>query len=196
MASSENKISKIGIICEESTDFEALKVLILKVINTKKVGFKSKIGNGCTKIRSKCVPWAQDLKNRKCDLLIVVHDLDRKNYKELYEEIDKKLSNSTFARYILSIPVEELEAWIIADPSGIKTALKLKRLPKFKGLPETVASPKEKLRDSIFQCSGKEINYQTSMNARITQSVDIEQLLQKCPSFEKFYNQLKNQEYI
>ncbi|MDB5162718.1 MAG: hypothetical protein JWN28_325 [Candidatus Saccharibacteria bacterium] len=192
MASPSNKgIGHIGIISEDSTDFETIRILISKIVDTDGIGFKSKVGNGCAKIRSKCVAWAQDLKNRKCDILIVVHDLDRNDHKKLKAELTSKLSLSAIRNNLVCIPVEEIEAWLIADPIGIKTSLGLKRIPRFSGNPETITSPKEKLREAIFQCSGKEIFYQTSINPRIAGSIDISLVYNKCPSFKEFYDYIK-----
>jgi hypothetical protein len=190
------KTSRIGIICEDPTDYEALKVIIRKTINTTRVGFKPKVGNGCSKIRSKCIGWAEDLSNRRCDMLIVVHDLDRRNYKQLHTDLTQKLARSAIDNNFVSIPIEELEAWLLADPKGVMEALNLKRLPRFKGLPETITSPKEKLADEIFMCSRKEIEYQTTMNARIAKHIDLQIVMDRCPSFKLFHDYISGQTYI
>jgi hypothetical protein len=194
MASPSNKPAHFGIISEDPTDFETIRILVSKIIDTTGVGFKSKVGNGCAKISSKCTVWAEDLSNRKCDVLIVVHDLDRKNYDELKNDLQSKLASSAIKDHLVSIPIEELEAWLLADPEGIKSGLRLKRVPKFSGTPETINSPKEKLRDAIFSCSNKEIYYQTSMNPRIAESIDVTKIYAKCPSFKEFYDFVKSHE--
>lgn len=193
MASSSSKISGIGVIVEDRTDFDAIRILICKTVSVDGVAFKSKVGNGCSKIKSKCVAWSRDLSNRKCNILIVVHDLDRNDYTVLHNDLSKKLSTGAIENHFIAIPVEELEAWFAADPAGIKQALNLAREPKFKGNPETIQSPKEKLRDEIFRCSNKEIAYQTSMNPRIAESVDTAVIATKCPSFKSFVAYLEKE---
>lgn len=182
---------RIGIISEDNTDFEAIKVMISKLVDTEGIGFRSKVGN-CTKIRSKCISMAQDLSNRKCDALIVVIDRDRNDYELLKREIVNKLSSSTITKRLVVVAVEELEAWFTADPDGIKKSLGLKRKPSFTGLPETINSPKEKLRDQVFACSGNEIFYQTALNKRIADGIDYDKVYSKCPSFTEFSDFIKS----
>lgn len=190
-----SKVTRIGIICEDLTDYEALKVIIKSIIKSDAVGFKCKKGDGCSKIRSKCVAWAKDLSNRKCDMLLVVHDLDRRDYDELHKELTKKLSACAISNHIVSIPIEELEAWFTADPQGIKKSLNLRRTPRFSGLPETISSPKEKLEAEIFVCSGKEVEYQTTMNARIASHLDFALIRSRCPSFKLFHDAIIVHDY-
>lgn len=188
--SRSNNAMRIGIISEDNTDFESLKVVISKLIDIDGVGFRSKVGN-CTRIRNKCVAMAADLNNKKCDVLIVVIDQDRNDYNALKREVTNKLSSSTIARRLVAVPVEELEAWFIADPEGIKKSLGLKRKPNFSGLPESISSPKEKLRDQVFACSGNEIFYQTALNKRIASEIDYSKVYSKCPSFVEFSDFVK-----
>lgn len=182
---------RIGIISEDNTDFESIKVVISKLIDINGVGFRSKVGN-CTKIRSKCIAMATDLNNKKCNVLIVVIDQDRNDCDTLKKEVASKLSDSAITRRLVAVPVEELEAWFIADPEGIKKSLGLKRKPKFSGLPESISSPKEKLRDQIFACSGNEIFYQTAFNKRIASEIDYQKVYSKCPSFVEFSDFVKS----
>lgn len=79
-----NKIKQIGIIAEDNSDVEVIKILIKRILNRNDFGFKKMVGNGCGKLRRKAYDYALNLKNKGCDMLILFHDLDRNNYKTLY----------------------------------------------------------------------------------------------------------------
>ncbi len=83
------KVKSIGIIAEDDSDFETSKVLIKRIIQNDKIAFKKAIGNGCGKIRRKANDYSKDLHNRGCNLLILIHDLDRRELNQLKEELEK-----------------------------------------------------------------------------------------------------------
>lgn len=190
-----SKVTRIGVITEDVTDYEAIRVLIKRIASVDGVGFKQKNGGGCSKIMNKCVGWATDLKRSKCDMLIVVHDLDDKDHDSLLRKLNEKLSVSPISNYYACIPIQELEAWFLGDPEGIKKAYGLSRSPKVKGFPEDIESPKEYLRDQIYSCSNKEIDYITIHNKLIAESVELSELRKRCPSFQKFSDFILSQKY-
>lgn len=189
------KVKKIGIIAEDLTDFEAAKILIQRITNQERLGYKPKIGNGSGKIKSKCLAWSNELHQKGCNLLIVIHDLDSNGLKELKEQLSRCLKASNIKNRYICIPIEELEAWFLSDPEGIKKAFKLKRKPKVKGLPETIRSPKECLRDHVFQCSENEIIYQTLHNALLAKNISLDIAKDRCPSFKEFFEFMSLQRY-
>lgn len=184
-----SKIKGIGIIAEDSSDYESSKAIIKRIINKKNITFKKAIGNGCGKLRRKALDYAVDLKKRGCNLIIVIHDLDRNDLNILRTELEKIVDGCSKIEKFVCIPVEELEAWFLSDPAGLKDALKLKRVPSIKRPPETITSPKEFLRDLIFSCSDKEKIYiNTKHNELISQSISLELMKQKCPSFQLLFD--------
>lgn len=70
-----SRIKCIGIIAEDNSDFEASSILIKRIIEKSKIGFKKAVSNGCGKLKRKASDYAIDLKKRGCDMLIVIHDL-------------------------------------------------------------------------------------------------------------------------
>lgn len=153
------KIKSIGIIAEDDSDYETSKVLIRRIIQKDNIAFKKAIGDGCGKVRRKAFDYSRDLHRRGCNLLILIHDLDRNDEKALKKELEDKLKNSAIKDYFVCIPIEEIEAWFLSDPNGVKEALKLRKSPKIKGHAEQVASPKEKLEKLVSLCSNKEKVY-------------------------------------
>lgn len=150
-----NRIKSIGIISEDDSDFETVRILIKRILGKNNINFKKAIGNGCGKLKRKALDYAISLVKRGCDMIILIHDLDRNDYNALQLELERKLCDAPVDKKLVCIPVEEIEAWLICDPKSIKHVLKLNREPKFKGLPETIQSPKEKLGEQIYLCSNK-----------------------------------------
>lgn len=180
-----SKVKSIGLIVEDNSDFNCLTTIIKRISKKDKISFKKVIGNGCGKIKKKALAWSENLNQRGCNVLILVQDLDRNNLKDLKTELTNALKTSPITTKLICIPIEELEAWLLSDKKGLKDTFNLKRLPKFSGKPETINSPKEKLRDAIYSCSDKNILYITKHNERIAENVSIDIMKNSCPSFKE-----------
>ena len=125
----------------------------------------------------------------------MIHDLDINNLNDLKTKIESSLKPCPFdiSKYLICIPIQELEAWLLSDPQAIKNSLNLKRLPKIDGLPFNINNPKEYLRDIIFIASNNEKRYlNTVHNKLISKELSIEKAKEKNPSFVPFYNFVKN----
>lgn len=191
-----SRVKCIGLVVEDESDYESSKKIIQRITKNYDLKFKKAISNGCGKLRRKLFDYAVDLNNRGCDTLIVIHDLDRNNLNELKNDLETKLKNSPLIRRFLCIPIEELEAWFLSDPDGIKKYFNLKRKPKIKGNPETIISPKEKLGEIIYHCSEKNLHYlNTKHNQLLSGVLSLELVFQKCSSFRLLYAFLVNQKY-
>ena len=177
---------KVGLIAEDESDIDSLKELIKKVTKKENIGFKFFVGRGCGRIKRKANDWARQLKLRGCKVLILVHDLDRNNYEVLYKEIKDSIEPFTIADTFISIPIEEMEAWFLADPKAIKNALKLKKDIKTFHHPEKVKSPKEVLAKEIEKASNNsKIYINTKHNLLISKKLNVELLKNKCESFNR-----------
>jgi hypothetical protein len=191
-----SKVKCVGIISEDKSDFESSMIIIKRIANKNNIGFKKAIGNGCGKLRRKAADFAIDLKNRGCDMLILLHDLDRNDLFKLKAELDEKLNKSPIVNKLVCIPIEEIEGWFLSDPDGLQSIFKLKRKPKIKGNPELIPSPKEKLEEYIYQCSNKETIYlNTEHNKKIAEKISIDLMKAKCSSFKIFYDFVLKQTY-
>lgn len=191
-----SKVKCIGIIAEDNSDFETAKILIKRILNKDNLSFKKAVGNGCGKLRRKALDYAIDLKKRGCDMVILIHDLDRNVYQDLYDELQRKLEDATLDKKCICIPIEELEAWFLGDPDGIKNTFNLARRPRFNGLPETINSPKETLGEQIYLCSNKStIFLNTKHNQKIAERICLDTVKQRCPSFELLHTFVTAYEY-
>jgi len=177
----------VGIIAEDISDVNTIKVLIQRICGNN-VSEKHSLGHGCGRIVGKCESWAKTLYQRGCDLLIIIHDSDNNPVKEIYDKISKELNNSPFSKYLICIPIQELEAWLLSDPNGIKSAMKLRDTPKIKSDPQNISSPKEYLESVIRITSHKtKIYINTKHNEIIAKEISISEINKKCGSFRPFY---------
>ncbi len=182
--SKKQKIKAIGLIVEDNSDFDSLKIIISRVIEKNNLTFKKAIGNGCGKMRRKATSYANSLSKKGCDLIILVHDLDRNNLATLQKELDIILNASIAKNKFVCIPIEEIEGWFLADPEGIKNVFQLNRIPKINGKPQDIVSPKEKLEDYVYQCSNKsKIYLNTKHNDLLSKTLDLNKINDNCESF-------------
>jgi hypothetical protein len=171
----------VGVIAEDLSDVEVIEEIIAKKKNRRLFKIKKFAGHGCGKIRAKCKDWAYNLRIQQCTLLILIHDLDENNLRELRDEIEDTLKPSPITKYIIVIPIREIEAWLLADHEAINKTfgLKLKKIPN----PEAIRRPKEHLRDLVYLRSSKrKIYVNTIHNRKIAAKANLKQL-KRCNSF-------------
>ncbi|RYF19782.1 MAG: DUF4276 family protein [Flavobacteriales bacterium] len=191
-----SKIKSIGIIAEDLSDIEASKLLIKRIIQKDRMPFKHYTGDGCGKIMRKALDWSNLLHQRGCDLLVLIHDLDRNHLLKLKGDLQAVLKSSKMQNKLICIPTEEMEAWFLSDMDGLRTAMSLKRTPKAFTNPENVPSPKEKLGEIVYLCSNKERSYlNTKHNSKLALSLSIDLMKTKCPSFNELHQYLTAQTY-
>jgi hypothetical protein len=173
----------VGIIAEDVSDVGVLTALIKKIA-TKRFGIKSFVGHGCGRVRNKCKAWTQTLKDRGCQFLVLVHDLDMYRVDDLLADIRNALEPSPIPTHVIVIPVRELEAWLLADHVAIEKTFRFKKRLKAIPNPEAIRRPKEFLRDLVSQKSDRRIIYiNTIHNIKIAENCAVSNL-RRCASFK------------
>lgn len=187
-----SKISQIGLIVEDNSDYEVFRLLILKIIEKEKFKFSKFAGGGCGKMKRKAVSYAKLLFQKGCEIVILVHDLDRNDLIKLQAELQALTEKSPAPHNFVCIPIEEVEAWLHSDSPNIKEVFKLKKSVQEFHHPETIKSPKENLEKLIIKLSRKRKRYiNTVHNTSLAESIDIGKISQRCPSFQKLETYLK-----
>ena len=165
-------------------------VILEKYLAKSSFAVRKFVGNGCGKLRKKCAAWARLLAAAGCDHIIVVHDLDRNNEADLRAAIESSVSKENFPNSIVVIPIEEIEAWLLADVDAIKTVFGLSKTPKAISNCEEVSSPKEHLRDLVWRL-GRKRYLNTTHNQKIAKSMSVSSL-QRCPSYLPLESYIRN----
>ncbi|MDR2631862.1 MAG: DUF4276 family protein [Spirochaetaceae bacterium] len=169
---------KIGIITEDKTDADCVKILVKRISNDRVVSKGMGVGGGGNMFNvKKMTRFTQSLFAAGCTHLLVVHDLDRNrttnelnDEKQLRVRLENALIHNPITRKTIIVPIEELEAWLLSD-----------QYPH----PQTISNPKNELRK--LNC-----NYRTSDNAKIAGKINIDDITQKCPSFIPLQEFLKS----
>jgi hypothetical protein len=175
---------RIGVIAEDDSDVRVLGVLFEKIAPSKRFLIKKFVGHGCGRISSKCHNWARNLKIQGCTALVVAHDLDTKVLATLYKDLADSLRPSPIARYVIVIPIRELEAWLLADCAAIQSALNLKARPARISNPEAILDAKRLLKEIVFVKSGKTKRFiSTVHNEAIARKIRLAEL-SRCNSFK------------
>lgn len=177
---------KVGIIAEDVSDVEVLK-LLAKKITGKTVSAAHFTGKGCGPLKKKTPGWCKSLTQKGCTKILLVHDLDRNDAATLRVTLEEVLARSTTATQAVVIPREELEAWLLSDTSAITSVLNLPKPFKVVHHPENIDSPKEYIRDNVWSLSNKRTQYINSIHNRlIAEKIDVKSIQIKCPSFKDF----------
>lgn len=177
---------KVGVIAENTSDVQVIKILINKILNHKRHKVIPNPCNGHGKIMGKCKAYASDLKARGCGYLILVHDLDEKVLKGLQVALQSALMPCPIQKHIIVIPIKEIESWLLSDGLAIKKTFNLKKEPKEITNPETIKDPKEKLEEVVrFYSEKNKFYHNTVHNGKIAEQIRIHKI-NKCSSFIPF----------
>lgn len=171
----------LGIIAEDDSDVAVVREMTLKLLKPKSVGFKKFVGKGCGKLRRKCAAWAKNLVRQGCSGVVVVHDLDTYNPKELWEKLNAAVIPAKAKVSVVLIPKREIEAWLLYDGVAIAQAFGETSAPKLPGNPEDLPDPKEHLGELVWKKYRKQYLH-TIHNPRIARSIDVK-LMKKSLSF-------------
>ena len=131
----------------------------------------------------------QNLLDRGCSHLVVVHDLDKRDETTLRTELEAKIKNLRFSQKLVLIPIEEIEAWLLCDAKAIKTVFSMQKQPKVPRSPEAISDPKEFLTDLVRKNSNSQY-LNTVHNRRIANAQSIVSC-KRCRSFIKYSEFLK-----
>lgn len=177
----------VGIIAEDQSDIEVLKQLGRK-ISGRNFSVAEHYGKGCGSIKTKTLGWCKAFKEKGCKAVVLVHDRDDKDANQLRQDLEAILSTSVMQKCYVTIPSEELEAWLLSDMPAIKKALNLEKKPKEIHHPETIPSPKEHLGDLVTSHSKNKSKFyvNTEHNGLIAKEIAVAAIEKKCPSFLYF----------
>ena len=182
---------RLGIIAEDDSDVDVVKVLASKVLPRQTLVVRSFVGRGCGKLRSKSRYWASSLREQKCSILVLVHDLDTARLATLRAQLAEALDPSPIANSVIVIPVHEIEAWLLSDSVAIRRAFHLKKPVPKTANPESIPRPKERLEHVVYATSRKTKRYVNTLhNGRIAAELDLN-LVRRCPSFLLLENFLR-----
>ncbi|MEM8525522.1 MAG: DUF4276 family protein [Bacteroidota bacterium] len=196
MSNKKPKVNGIGLIVEDLSDFDTIRILIDRYIGIDGLRFKRKAGGGCGKMRNKALSYAKELKNKGCNMVVLVHDLDGRELEKLREDLSFFVKKSPAEFNFICIPNEEMEAWLLSDEDAVNNLFKLNKKIKAISNPEKIKSPKEHLGKIVDQNSNKRKRYiNTQHNLKIAELIEVDKIAAKCESFKELLDFLDNYRY-
>lgn len=176
-----------AILAEDESDADALAQLVKRYFNNNQLSVKKKGYDGCGGL---CRKGARDIKSwmaQGISRFVICHDADFNSSATIREKVLKSVVRPAAAQQncCVAIPIQEIEAWLIADETAITKVIPTFR---FKGHPnpERIPSPKEWLIDQSEAENGKPLYAPKTFNAAVAMHIRFEVVEKKCPSFKAF----------
>lgn len=177
----------IAILAEDSSDCDAIAAIVNKLLGQAKYRIRKKGYGGCPHLRRKGARDIVMLARDGCQRFIIAHDADDRTMEETRTLIEQSIvvPCPIAFHYCLSVPVQELETWLIADPTAINSVIPTMR---FKGHrnPEEIRSPKEWLVRESRRSNGKPLYSPATFNAAVASVLDLDAVAARCRSFRAF----------
>ena len=114
--SRKKKPPAYAILAEDRSDLETLRVLVKRTAGDASLRVKGRGYQGCGELLRKGAAQIQLFANLGCNRFLVCADADGPDPDDRYSEVrERVVEPSGFAETCIVIPVQELEAWILAD---------------------------------------------------------------------------------
>lgn len=173
-----------GILGEDASDAETLKVLVRRLADNPRLPVIAKGYGGCGRMLSDGARDLQFFKKRRLTHFIVCHDADGPDPKPKKDLVMRQIvqPSGSAEDCCIVIPVQELEAWILADiecASHIFTSWH----PGPVQNPEGIVKPKETL-ERLSEDRRRKRRYKHALhNEKIAWHLDLAKVEEKCPAF-------------
>lgn len=174
-----------AVLGEDQSDVSTLKVIIKRLAKNDSLSVKGKgYDGGAEMLRKGAKQIELFASEHKCKRFVICYDADGPDAVRRYNEARQKIVTPCRANglYSIIVPVQEVEAWILADIAAVSNVFK-GWSPDEISNPESIASPKEHL-EKLSRNSERRPRYShATHNEKVAQHLDLEKVANKCPSF-------------
>jgi len=176
-----------AILAEDDSDAEALTHIVKRYFNNERLSVKKKGYDGCGGLLAKGARDIRIWRSQGVERFVVCHDADDHAPQEILAKVLELVVKPAKAQdaCCVTVPVQEIEAWLIADEAAITAVIPSFR---FKGhnQPEKISSPKEWLINQSEAENGKPLYSPKTFNAAVARHLRFDVVKKKCPSFKAF----------
>lgn len=176
-----------AVLAEDRSDTDALVVLVKRISGNMHCHVARKGFSGCGELCRKAGSHIADFASQGATHFIICHDSDGKDPKEIREKvrvgIKAKIDLGCYEHKII-VPVQELEAWLIADDEAISKVIPTLSIGVVKQ-PENIDSPKEWLIRASQRGRSRPLYFPSLFNHQVAQCLDIAKVENKCGSFRE-----------
>lgn len=179
----------IAILAEDRSDAETLVVLVRRILGDMSAPLFRKGFSGCGELCRKAKSHINSFRDRGADRFIVCHDADRRDPSEVRKQVAQQVfgRNEPPADSCIVVPVQEIEAWIIADEAAVARVIPSLTIPETRH-PEHREDPKEWLEDQSKVKTARPLYAHATHNPHVAKHIDLPMLARKCPSFQHLVN--------
>jgi hypothetical protein len=186
-----------AILGEDESDVETLNVLVRRLALNTGLSVKRKGYDSCGELLRKGAAQLRSYLALGCTRFVVCYDSDGEDPQARYAEVlDKILKPAAIRPYVsgmplqgiascccVLIPIQEIEAWILADIEAVTNVFTSWKPSPIKQNPETIPSPKEYLERLSRQTNKKPIYHHATHNQVVARHLNLELVRSRCPSF-------------
>lgn len=173
-----------GVIGEDRSDVETLKILIRSIAGDNSLSVRTKGYSTCSEMLTKGYKQLQLFEKLKCTRFIACYDSDRDDPAARREELIAKVFDKAgvSGECCALVPIQELESWILADIKAVTNIIKGWRPEKEVKQPELIKDPKEYLEKLSRENQRPKYSHATH-NPAIAPFLDVKLIAERCPSF-------------
>lgn len=175
-----------AIIGEDDSDVNTVTVLVRRLKKNMHLPIKKKGYSGCAELLRKGAKQLKAYAEVGAKRFIIVHDADGPHTSEVEQKVrDRIIKPCGLSGCMAVIPVQELEAWILADVPAVAHVFERWQPDPIES-PELIPSPKEYLERLSKNAKKRPLYVHAIHNEKVAGHLDISILKRKCPSFVKF----------
>lgn len=183
-----------AVLAEDISDAETIATIVKLHFANNSLSIKRKGYGGAGGL---CAKGARDIRSwaaRGIERFIVCHDADSGDPKLALQKVEERIVRPAGASEAscITIPVQEIEAWLIADELAVSTVIPTFKL-KATLNPESIANPKEWLVKESRASNGKPLYSPKTFNPAVAKHLRLDLVKRKCPSFNRFLDCLDKQ---
>lgn len=178
-------MTRFAVLGEHRSDAETIVVLMKRLLHDDRASIRLKGYNGCSQLRRKGAKQIRLFANLGANRFVVCHDADGPDPAPAHEKVRREVVEPSGVQEscCILIPVEELEAWIIADERAISQTIPTFASPAVSN-PEGQNDPKEWIIRQSKQNRSRPLYVPSMHNARVAKYLDLDRVAEKCPSFK------------
>jgi glutathionylspermidine synthase len=184
-----------GILAEDDSDIETLKVLIRQLAGNEKLPIRGKGFNGCGELLKHGSKYLKSLAELKCNRFIVAHDADQQDVATTRQKLIERVIQPSGVKtsICLLVPTQTIEAWLLTDIEAVSKLFKSWN-PKSVENPESISRPKEYLEKLSRLAGGRPRYSHATHNPQLAKHINLGKVSESCPSFRPLKQFVKSGE--
>lgn len=183
-------MSIFAVLAEDDSDAKVLETLVKRILSAPRTKVWKKGFHGCGDLCKGALGQVKDFLDRGATHFVICHDSDGQDPGLIKQRIRSIFSRTKVIEQTavgIIVPVEEIEAWFIADEEATRRVKPSFRLTVHVN-PEAINKPKQwQIRESK-KGRTRPLYDPSTYNIRVAQHLNLETVNRKCNSFREFYD--------